>query len=93
MLPRRPFGHEVGVRQQDARRILVGLEHANRFARLDQQGLVILQPLQRLDDLIVAFPIARGPADPAIDHQRSGIFGHIGIKVVHQHPQRCLGQP
>ena len=55
-LPIRPFGHEVGVGEEHARRVLVGAEHADRLARLDQQGLVVLQPLERLDDLVVSRP-------------------------------------
>ena len=54
LLPGRPFGDEVGVGEEHARRILVGAEHADRLARLDQQGLVFLQPLERLDDLVVS---------------------------------------
>ncbi len=41
VLPRRPFRHEVGVRDQHARRVGVRLEHADRLARLDQQRLVV----------------------------------------------------
>ena len=53
-LPIRPFGHEVGVGDEHARRVLVGAEHADRLARLDEQGLVLLEPLERLDDLVVS---------------------------------------
>ena len=55
-LPVRPFGHEVGVGDEHARRVLVGAEHADRLARLDEQGLVFLEPLERLDDLVEALP-------------------------------------
>ena len=44
MLPGRPARHQVGVGDQHARRVRVGAEHADRLARLDQQGLVVLQP-------------------------------------------------
>ena len=53
-LPGRPFGHEVGIGDEHPRRILVGAEHADRLARLDQQGLIVLQPLEHLDDLVEA---------------------------------------
>ena len=46
MLPGRPVRHQVGVGEQHARRVLVGLEHADRLAGLDQQRLVVVQPLQ-----------------------------------------------
>ena len=92
-LPIRPFGHEVGVGDEHARRILVGAEHADRLARLDEQGLVLLEPLERLDDLVVAFPVARGAADPAIDDQALRVLGDLVVEVVHQHPHRGFGGP
>ena len=54
MLPSRPFGDEVGVGDEHARGVGVGAEHADRLARLDEQGLVLVQPLERLDDAVVA---------------------------------------
>ena len=51
MIPGRPVRHEVGIGDQHARRVGMGAEHADRLARLDEQGLVGLQPLQRGDDL------------------------------------------
>jgi hypothetical protein len=92
-LPGRPFGHEVGVGDQHARRVLVGAEHADRLARLDEQGLVLLEPLERLDDLVEAFPVARGAADAAIDDQALRVLGDLVVEVVHQHPHRGLGGP
>ena len=47
MLPGRPGGDEVRVRDQHARRVRVRLEHADRFARLDQQRFIRFQFLQR----------------------------------------------
>ena len=93
MLPGGPMRHQVGICDQYARRVGVGLEHAYRLARLHQQGLVVLQALERLDDLVVAIPIARGAADAAIDHQFLGILRDVRIEIVHQHAQRRLGQP
>ena len=43
LLPVRPVANEVRVRDQHARRPLVGAEHADRLAGLHQQGLVVLQ--------------------------------------------------
>ena len=43
MLPRRPVGHEVGIGQQHAWRVLVRLEHADGLAGLDEQGFVAAQ--------------------------------------------------
>ncbi|MNO85326.1 hypothetical protein D3C76_766970 [compost metagenome] len=93
VLPVGPVGHQVGVGDQHPGRVLVGLEHPDRLAGLHQQGLVVLETGQHLDDLVVAGPVAGGAADAAIDHQGLGMLGHFRIQVVHQHPQRRLGQP
>ena len=69
MVPVRPVRHQVRIGDQHARRVAMRAEHADRLARLDEQGLVLLQPLQRLDDRVVALPVARRPADAAIDDQ------------------------
>ena len=45
VLPGRPVRHQVRVGDQHARRIGVGLEHADRLARLHQQGLVAVELL------------------------------------------------
>ena len=93
MLPGRPVRHEVGIGDQHARRIRMGAEHADRLAGLDQQRLVVLQPLQRRDDAVETLPVARGAADAAIDHQLLGLLGDVGIEIIHQHAQRRFGQP
>ncbi len=93
MRPGRPVRHEVRVRDQHARRVRVGAEHAHRLARLDQQRLVRLQRLQCGDDAVEVVPGARRPADAAVDHQLVRVLCHVGMQVVHQHPHRRLGQP
>ena len=47
LLPVRPLRHEVGVGEQDPRRPLVGAEHADRLARLDEHRLVVGERPQR----------------------------------------------
>ena len=93
MLPGRPVRHEVGIGDQHARRVGVGAEHADRLARLHQQRLVVLQRLERRDDLVEILPGARRPADAAIDDQLVRVFGDIGVEIVHQHAQRRFGLP
>ncbi|MCY1355607.1 hypothetical protein D9M69_420370 [compost metagenome] len=93
VFPGGPVRHQVGVGDQHARGVGVGLEHADRLAGLHQQGLVVVQFLQAGDDLVVALPVARGAADAAIHHQFLRVFGHFRIEVVHQHAQRRFGQP
>ncbi|OIQ70673.1 hypothetical protein GALL_477130 [mine drainage metagenome] len=93
VVPGRPARHQVRIGDQHAGRVGMGAEHPDRLAGLHQQGLVVLQTPQGLDDLVVALPVAGGAADAAIDHQLLGPFGHVGVQVVHQHAQRRLGQP
>ena len=65
MLPGGPMRDEVRVGQQDAWGVGVGLEDADRLARLDQQCLVVLQAAQRGDDGVEARPIrAARPMPP-----------------------------
>ncbi len=72
MVPGRPVRHQIGIGDQHARRVFMRLENTNRLARLHQKRLVRLQPLQRGDDAVERFPIARGAADAAIDDQLLG---------------------
>ena len=93
MIPCRPRGHEVRIGDQDARRILMRLKHADGLARLNEQCLIILKPAQRRDNRIEASPVTRRPANPAVDDKLLRILGHFGIEIVHQHPKRCFSQP
>ncbi|MCY1397970.1 hypothetical protein D9M71_129940 [compost metagenome] len=93
VFPGGPVRHQVGVGDQHARGVGVGLEHADRLAGLHQQGLVFVQFLQGLDDLVVALPVARRATDAAVDHQFLRVLRHLGVEVVHQHAQRRFGQP
>jgi hypothetical protein len=85
VVPGRPVRHQVGVGDQHARRVGVSAKDAHRLAGLHQQGLVVLEPAQGLDDLVVALPVTSGPADAAIDHQLLRPFRHVRMQVVHQH--------
>ena len=92
-LERGPVRHDVGIRDQHAGRVGMSAKDADRLARLDQKGLVRLQRLQGRHDPVVAFPVARRPADAAIDHQLLRPFRDLGVQIVHQHAQRRFGQP
>src|SRR5690606_35235932 len=70
-----------------------GLEDADRLARLDQQALVVTETLQRGDDRLEALPVPGGLADAAVDHELRRVLGNLRIEVVHEHPQRRLGEP
>ena len=93
MVPGRPVRHEVGIGDQHARRVGMGAEDADRLAGLDEQRLVGLEPAQRRDDAVEAFPVARGAADAAIDDELARPLRHLRIEVVHQHPERRFGEP
>src|SRR5919108_659382 len=92
-VPVRPPRHEHRVRDQDPWRQLVRAEHPHRLARLDQEGLVVLERPQRADDGVEGLPAASGPAGPAVHDQILGPLGHLGVEVVHQHPERGLLWP
>ena len=92
-VPGRPVRHEVRVGDEHARRVGVGAEHADRLAGLDEQRLIALEPAQRRDDAVERRPVARRPADAAIDDELARPLGDVGIEIVHEHPQRRFGQP
>ena len=85
--------HQVRVRDEHPRRVRMRREYAHGLTGLHQQGLVIVQALQRLDDTVIAVPVARGTADAAVYHELRGILGDVRVEIVHQHAQRRLGQP
>ena len=63
--PGRPVAHEVGVREQHAGRPLVRAQHADGLAGLDQEGLVLLEVPQGLDDRVEGLPgAAARPVPP-----------------------------
>jgi hypothetical protein len=63
------------------------------LAALHQQGLVVLQLLQRREDRLEAVPVARRLADAAVDDERVRVLGDLGIEVVLDHPERGLDLP
>ena len=93
VLPRRPLRHQVRVGDQDARRIDRRAEHADGLAGLDEQRLVLAERAQRLQDRLEARPVARRLADAAVDDERVGVLGDLGVEVVLDHPVRRFDQP
>ena len=94
LVPRRPFTDEVGVGYEDPGSPLMGSHHADRLARLHQQGLVAGQVGQRPDHRVVGVPGTGGPARAAVHHEIVGALGHIGVEVVLEHPEGSfLGPP
>src|SRR5271165_2487231 len=93
VLPGGPMRHEVRIRDQHARRVRVRREYADGFAGLHEQCLLFGQDFERLDDAVVAIPVARGASDAAVNDEFTGIFGNLRVEVVHEHPQRRFGRP
>ncbi|MNV26739.1 hypothetical protein D3C71_1178640 [compost metagenome] len=93
VFPVGPLRHQVGVGQQHAGRVGVGLEHAHGLARLDEQGFVVVQVFERGEDLVKALPVARSTANAAVHHQVLGALGHLGVEVVLDHAVGRLGEP
>jgi hypothetical protein len=93
VLPGCPMRHQVGVGEQHPRCIDVRAEDSDRFARLDQQRLVVAEPLEHFADAVETRPVARGAPDTAVDDQGLRILGHFGIEVVLQHSESGLGKP
>ena len=69
------------------------LEHADRFARLDQQRLVLIEFTQRLQDGFEAIPVARRLADAAVDDQCVRVLSNLRVQVVLHHTVRRFDQP
>ena len=92
-VPVRPVGHEVGVGDQHARRVRVGLEHAHRLARLHEQRLAVAQAHQLALDRLERGRVARRLADPAVDDEVLRALGDVRVQVVLEHPQRRLLDP
>ena len=88
MFPVRPGRHQVGIGDQHARCIAVRAKHTDRLAGLNEQGFVVFQSLERLRDVVEAFPVARRFADAAVDDEVFRTLRHLRIEIVHEHPER-----
>ena len=93
LAPVGPVADQVRVGEEHAWRPLVRLHHADRFARLHEHGLVVLQRRERADDRVEAVPVARGLAASAVDDELVGVLRDLGVEVVLQHPERGLLRP
>jgi hypothetical protein len=71
----------------------VGTQHADRLAGVHEQGLVVLQVLERRDDRRIRVPAPGGAAGAAVHDELVGMFGHLGVEIVHQHAHRALLGP
>ena len=93
MLPGRPLADEVRVGDEDPRRPLVGPQHADRLARLDEQRLVVAERAELADDRVEGIPAPGGAPGPAVDHEMVRVLGDLRVEVVHEHPEGRLLLP
>ena len=93
VVPVGPFRYQVGVGNQHARGVGVGLEHAHRLAGLHQQGFVFVQLFEAGQDLVEALPVTRRTADTAVHHQTLRVFRHVRVQVVLDHAEGRFGDP
>ncbi|GBE30453.1 hypothetical protein BMS3Bbin04_01488 [bacterium BMS3Bbin04] len=93
MFPSRPATDQVRVGDQYTWRVFVGGEHADRFARLDEQRLVIFETFQLTDDIINIIPGTCGFSTSAVDDQFFRLLCVIGHQVVQQHTFRGFLDP
>jgi len=78
---------EVGVRDQDARRVRVRAEDRDRLPALYQQRLVVLERAEAAHDVVEGLPIPRRAPGPAVHHEIIGALGDLGVEVVHEHAE------
>ena len=89
----RPMRHEVGVGDQDARRVRVRAKHADGLAGLHKQRLVGFELAQARNDAVETVPVAGSTADAAVDDELTRLLRHLRIEVVHEHAHRRFRQP
>ncbi len=92
-LPIGPSRHQHRVRDQHPRRHVVRAEDRDRFARLHEQRLVVLQRPEGSHDRVVGVPAARRPSGAAVDDEVVRSLGDVGVEVVHQHAHRGFLRP
>ncbi len=90
-LPVRPLRHEVGVCDQDAGGIPMGREHRDRLATLDDQGLVVAEGVEDLDDPMEGLPVPSCLSGPTVDDQLVRLLRVL--QVVLEHSQDRLLPP
>lgn len=93
VLPGCPFGHEVGICDEDSWSVGVRLEYGDGFAGLDEEGLIWVEVFEGFEDGLEAFPVAGGFADSAIDDEVFGAFGDFGVEVILNHAEGSFNLP
>src|SRR5205085_5940851 len=78
---------------QHARRVGVAVQDPDWLSRLDEQGLVVTEPLQARDDAVKRRPVACGLARAAVHDQVLWPLGDLRREVVLEHAQRGFLNP
>ena len=73
---RRPLPDHVAIGHDDQRRLHMGAQHSDRFAGLDDEGLILVHRFEHAHDRIVRGPVARGTSQRGIDDEVRRIFAH-----------------
>ena len=68
-------------------------EDADGLAALNQQRLVLAELEQRADECAQRLRVPGSLSGAPVDHELLRPLGYLGIEVVEEHPQRCLGRP
>ncbi len=63
------------------------LKHGDGFPALNDERFVIGQTAQLGDDRVERFPVPRRFSGSTVHHEIFGALGHVGIEIVHQHPE------
>src|SRR3954470_19981969 len=77
--------NEIGVGDQNARCVIVCLEHSNWLARLHEQCFIVAEILQALDNGAIGFPTTRGASGSSVNDKVFRTLGDFGVEIVHQH--------
>ncbi len=93
VLPVAPLGHEERVGDEDPWRVRVRLEHSDRLAGLDEQGLVSLEAPERPHDRVIRLPAPGRLAGSSVDDEILPPLGDVRIEVVHEHPEHRFLRP
>jgi hypothetical protein len=94
VFPGGPLGHQVAELASSTRGASAWVRNTPTGLPLCTSRVSSGRSWRRLfEDGLEAVPVARGLADAAVDHQRVGVFGHLGVQVVLQHAVGGFDQP
>jgi hypothetical protein len=92
-VPGGPMGDDESVGDEDPRGLGVSPEDGHGLAGLDDERLVVLEPLEALDDRRETFPIPGGSPGASVDDEFVRLLGDLRIQIVHEHPEGAFLSP